>query len=202
MRKDSVQRLFNQVKEGKYLRRVGKMLTLEGVYHHNMMTRCNNINYKDTYPTYRNTEISDNFIDFQFFAEWCNKQIGFGQQGFVLDKDLLLPRNKIYSENSCVFVPDIINSFLTFVRQKDRGLPVGVTWCESEGKYKSYFSQLNGKNKTLGRFSNPSDAYIAYCGFKEAMARKLAETYKDQVDPRVTESLLSFKVEKYIKEKK
>ena len=100
-----------------------------------------------------------------------------------------------------MFVPDIVNSFLTFVRQKDRGLPVGVTWCESEGKYKSYCSQLNGKNKTLGRFNNPDDAHNAYCKFKEAMAHKLAETYKDQVDSRVTESLLSFKVEKYIKEK-
>ena len=200
MRKDSVQRLFNQVKEGKYLRRVGSTLTLEGVYHHNMMTRCNNVNYKNIYTTYRDTVISTNFVDFQFFAEWCNKQIGFGQQGFVLDKDLIIPQNKIYSENSCVFVPDVINSFLTFVRQKDRGLPVGVTWCESEGKYKSYCSQLNGKNKTLGRFSNPNDAHVAYCKFKEVMARKLAETYKYQVDPRVTESLLSFKVEKYIKE--
>lgn len=202
MRKDRVIRSYGIKENGEYLRKHNGDLTYEGMYHHRLMIRSKNDKYKEYRPTYKDVTVSENFTNFQFFAEWCNKQIGFGQQGFVLDKDLLIPQNKIYSENSCVFVPDVINSFLTFVRQKDSGLPVGVTWCESEGKYKSYCSQLNGKNKTLGRFSNPSDAYIAYCGFKEAMARKLAETYKDQVDPRVTESLLSFKVEKYIKEEK
>lgn len=202
MRKDRVIRSYGIKENGEYLRKHNGDLTYEGMYHHKLMIRSKNDKYKEYRPTYKDVTVSENFTNFQFFAEWCNKQIGFGQQGFVLDKDLLIPQNKIYSENSCVFVPDVINSFLTFVRQKDRGLPVGVTWCESEGKYKSYCSQLNGKNKTLGRFNNPSDAYIAYCGFKEAMARKLAETYKDQVDSRVTESLLSFKVEKYIKEEK
>ena len=201
VRKNGRIRLFNQKCNGKFLRRVEKILTLEGVYHHNMVTRSTNPNYKEKFPTYNGVSISENFKDFQFFAGWCNNQVGFGTTGFVLEEDLLVPNNKMYSEYNCVFVPDVINSFLTFVRQKDRGLPVGVTWCESEGKYKSYCAQLNGKNKTIGRFNNPQDAYTAYCVFKRKMARELAETYKEVVDPRVTKALLDFEVTKYVKEK-
>jgi len=201
VRKDSVNRLFNQKIEGKYLYRVGGKLTFEGIYHHNMTTRSTNENYKAKFMTYKDVSMSDNFKDFQYFAEWCNTQTGFGDMGFVLDKDIIKPRNKTYSEDVCVFVPDLMNSFFTFVHQKDRGLPVGVSWCESEQKFKSYCSQLNGKNKTLGRFNNPEDAHVAYCVYKEKMAVKLANTYKDTVDSRVTEALLDFKVSNYTKEK-
>lgn len=201
MRKDYKTHLFNQKYGDKFLKSVEKILTLEGTYHHNMLTRSTSKIYKTKFPTYKDVSVGDNFKDFQFFAEWCNKQVGFGTESFVLDKDIIYPKNKVYSENTCVFVPAGMNSFFTFVRSSDRGLPVGVTWCESEGKYKSYCSQLNGKNKTLGRFNNPEDAYIAYCVYKEKMAVKLANAYKDTVDSRVTEALLDFKVSNYTKEK-
>lgn len=201
MRKDRIEREFNKKGNGLYLRKHNGELTYEGMYHHRLMIRSTNAKYKSHRPTYKDVTVSENFKDFQFFAGWCNNQVGFGTAGFVLEKDLLVPNNKMYSEYNCVFVPDVINSFLTFVRQKDRGLPVGVTWCESEGKYKSYCAQLNGKNKTIGRFNNPQDAYTAYCVFKRKMARELAETYKEVVDPRVTKALLDFEVTKYVKEK-
>ena len=89
-----------------------------------------------------------------------------------------------------------MNSFITF-RHKNRDLPVGVSWCESEGKYKVYCSMLNGKNKTLGRFSDVSKAHETYCKFKEKMAKTLAEKFEGQVDRRVTEALHNFKVSSY-----
>ena len=201
MRRDRIDRNFNQKVGGLYLRKVDNELTYEGMYHHKMLIRSTNKKYKASRPTYEDVAMSDNFKDFQYFAEWCNTQTGFGDMGFVLDKDIIKPRNKTYSEDVCVFVPDSMNNFFTFVHQKDRGLPVGVSWCESEQKFKSYCSQLNGKNKTLGRFNNPEDAHIAYCVYKEKMAVKLANAYKDNVDSRVTEALLDFKVSNYTKEK-
>lgn len=192
--------LFNQVKDGKYLRNVGKKRTLENICHYNMIRRSTSEDYKVKFPTYADVTVSDNFKDFQYFAEWCNTQVGFGKENFVLDKDIIYPRNKVYAENTCVFVPTGMNSFFTFIRSTDRGLPTGVTWCESEGKYKSYCSQLNGKNKTLGRFNNPEDAYKAYYTFKEQMARQLACKYENLVDDRVIKALLAFKVENYIGE--
>jgi len=200
VRKNGRVRLFNQKCDDKFLKRLGKVLTLEGVYHHNMITRATNENYRVKFPTYKDVTVSENFKDFQFFANWCNNQVGFGINGFVLEKDLLVPNNKVYSEDTCVFVPDVINSFLTFNKIRQNGLPVGVSWSSTEDCYKSYCAQLNGKNKTLGRFTNPKDAFAAYCKFKEAMAQKLVETYFGQIDARAIEALSSFKVEKYTKE--
>lgn len=200
MRKDSKLRLFNQKANGVFLKRVDGNLTLEGVYHHNMMTRVNNNNYKIKFPTYKEVSVSKNFNDFQNFAAWCNTQLGFGTTGFVLDKDLLFPNNKIYSEDTCIFVPDVINSFLTFNKSMSNGLPVGVSWCNSENCYKSYCAQLNGKNKTLGRFTSPEKAHEVYCEFKESLAYKLADKYSDSIDPRAVVALKTFKVANYIKE--
>lgn len=202
MRQDRVSRLFNQKVNGVYLRKVDGILTYEGMYHHKLMIRSTNSKYKQHRPTYADVTVSDKFRNFQYFAGWCNEQIGFGSDGFVLEKDLLVPNNKVYTEEVCVFVPDIINSFLTFNKTtKSNGLPVGVSWSETENCYKSYCAQLNGKNKTLGRFNNKAAAYEAYCKFKESMAHRLAEEYFGKIDDRAVYALINFKVDAYVKEK-
>lgn len=201
MRKDRIEREFNKKGNGLYLRKHNGELTYEGMYHHKLMIRSTNAKYKSHRPTYKDVTVSENFKDFQFFAEWCNNQVGFGTAGFVLEKDLLVPGNRIYSEDTCIFVPDIINSFLTFNKTRQNGLPIGVSWSSTEDCYRSYCAQLNGKNKTLGRFDNPSSAFKAYCLFKEDLARKLATTYSGKIDNRALAALLTFKVENYTKEK-
>lgn len=201
MRKDRIEREFNKKGNGLYLRKHNGELTYEGMYHHKLMIRSTNAKYKIHRPTYKDVTVSENFKDFQFFAEWCNNQVGFGTAGFVLEKDLLVPNNRVYSEDTCVFVPDVINSFLTFNKTRQNGLPIGVSWSSTEGCYKSYCAQLNGKNKTLGRFDNPSAAFKAYCLFKEDLAKKLAATYSGKIDVRALTALLTFKVENYTKEK-
>lgn len=129
---------------------------LEAGYYRSMKTRCTSEIYKSLYPTYTTVSMSSDMEDYSVFVEWCRKQIGFDNSGWVLDKDILDPSNKVYSQDTCVFVPSAVNAFFTFVKgSRKNGLPFGVSWCESESAYKAYCSQLNGKNKTLGRFSTP-----------------------------------------------
>lgn len=47
-------------------------------------------------PTYLGCSVSKEFEDFQFFANWCHAQIGYGIDGYEIDKDLLVFGNKEY----------------------------------------------------------------------------------------------------------
>lgn len=67
----------------------------------NMLERCYSPKFKEKNTTYRECVASDNFRNFQYFAEWCNGQIGFKQEHFALDKDIYIKGNKLYSENTC-----------------------------------------------------------------------------------------------------
>ena len=49
-------------------------------------------------------------------------------EGLQLDKDLLVNGSKVYSRETCVFVSNQVNIFLT-ERGNDRGeWPIGVNW--------------------------------------------------------------------------
>lgn len=187
MRKDTRKRLSILGVDGyaRTYKEDGKtILTLEASYHHNMMTRATNENYKLKFPTYKDVSVSENFKNFKFFAEWCNNQVGFGELGWVLDKDTLIEGNKIYSENTCLFIPALINNYFV-KRSKLRDLPTGVSWSQSENCYKVYCANLNGKNKTLGRFSDIEEASEVYRSYKNGLASILLDKYADEIDTRL-----------------
>ena len=81
-----------------------------------MLKRCFSEKAQTHRPTYKGCNVSDNFLHYSFFYDWCQEQIGFGKvdengRYWQLDKDLLFVGNKTYSETACVFVPQEINSF-------------------------------------------------------------------------------------------
>ena len=142
-------------------------------------------------PTYKDCKVSENFQNFQFFAEWCNNQVGFGEDGWHLDKDILSNHSKEYSEYFCVFIPQELNKLFT-TRAALRGkYPLGVTYHKRDNVYVAQIS----KNKTvhLGYFSNESDAVQAYKLAKQSWVKELAEKYSSLVDSRVYDALINWK---------
>ncbi|CAH9014247.1 putative AP2 domain-containing protein [Vibrio phage 501E54-1] len=207
MRKDSkvlknAAKLSNGMYEKTYKTSNGVQLqTKEYRYWHNMNTRCNNKNYKKKFPTYEGVFMSELFTDYNKFVDWCNLQPEFHNNGWVLDKDIFYIGNKCYGEDSCTFVPNEVNGFFVIRSSKrDTTLPVGVSWCESEERYKVYCSQLNGKNKTVGRFTDVDSAAEAYVSFKNSLADTLADTWEGRVDRRVIKALRNFDIRDYITE--
>src|SRR5574343_1154571 len=74
--------------------------------------RCYNENDRHLNPTYKDVTMSDNFLIYSHFKEWCNNKIGFDKINWQLDKDILVKGNKVYSEDTCCFVPAEINTLI------------------------------------------------------------------------------------------
>ena len=66
-------------------------------------------------PTYE--ECINDFNSYNDFTNWCHTQYGYEKidsngKFWSIDKDLILPNNKIYSNETCIFVPNKINQLL------------------------------------------------------------------------------------------
>ena len=175
---------------------IGRHMTKEYRLWNNMINRCYNEVTRHTYSTYEDCSVSEEWRYLSKFKEWCNKQIGFDNDGWHLDKDVLVKGNKVYSEHTCVFVPSEINTFLLNGNSYRGDLPVGVI-LDKGAKKPRYRARLSkyGKYYCYGSYSNPTDAFYAYKQAKEDFAKELAEKWKAQIDPRVYNALMNYQVE-------
>ena len=159
-----------------------------------MIQRCYSNTYKKKQPTYEGCEVSDNFKSYEYFYEWCQNQIGFGNEGWHLDKDLLIKGNKVYSENSCVFIPKEINSLLT-KRESMRGEHlIGVYYHKIANAFVSQVSKNKGKPEHLGLFNTETEAFSAYKVAKESFVKEQADKFKSQIDDRAYNALMNYTV--------
>lgn len=143
-------------------------------------------------PTYKDCSVSDNFKYYPYFKEWCSKQVGFNQARWELDKDILVKGNKIYSEDTCCFVPREINGLFIKSNATRGEYPLGV----SKVNENKYVVQLNRKGfgKYVGYETTPLRAFDLYKKAKEAHIKDVANKWKDCIDVRVYEALMSYEV--------
>ena len=182
----------------RYQTRVNDVPTKEYTLWKSMLERCYNNSFKKKYPTYEGCEVSDNFKSYEYFYEWCHKQIGFGGNGsgnpFHLDKDLLIKGNKVYSEDSCVFIPNDINLLLT-KREALRGEHlIGVCWHNASKAFVAQVGKSKGRSEWLGCFNTEIEAFKAYKEAKELYIKEVANEWKSQIDPRAYEALMNYEV--------
>ena len=178
----------------KYQSRVNGVLTKECTLWYSMLQRCYSDAYKKKQPTYEGCEVSNNFLHYEYFYEWCQKQIGFNNEGWHLDKDLLIKGNKVYSEYSCVFLPNEINLLLT-KRTASRGEHlIGVSWCKRDKAFRAMVSKNKGKQECLGSFKTEIEAFKAYKIAKESFVKEQANKWKSQIDERAYNALMKYEV--------
>ncbi len=156
----------------------------------NMLSRCEGKTLQNR-PTYTGCSVSEEFKDFQTFAGWCSAQIGFNVDGYQLDKDILVHNNKVYGPETCVFVPQALNTLFCASDSIRGALPQGVTWDAKNNKYRVKVKS-GGVTKHVGRYSDSESAKLAYKFAKESEAKLWAATLKDEnyvIDLRVIDTL-------------
>jgi hypothetical protein len=137
----------------------------------NLLRRCYNINQHVKQPTYAGCAVAEEFKSLEFFSIWCKKQKGFENTDWVLDKDLLLKGNKVYSPETCVFVPEETNGAL-IKNDKCRGyLPIGVK-PRRAGTYQVAVS-MGGYMEYVGIFKTPEEAFIGYKKIKRVLFKRV-----------------------------
>ena len=183
----------------KYPITINGVLTKEYELWQSMLKRCYSDTSKKRNPTYIGCEVGDNFKSYEYFYEWCHKQIGFGVDGngnsFQLDKDLLIKGNKVYSESTCVFIPSEINSFLTKCTASRGEYLIGVSWHKTRKAFVATVSKRKGKREHLGYFKTEIEAFNAYKTAKETFVKEKAEKWKLQIDERAYKALMNYTVE-------
>ena len=139
--------------------------------------------------------VCDEWLDFQVFAEWITQQDGYENTGWVLDKDLLVKGNKLYSPSTCALIPREVNNF-TNKRQSLRGeFPIGVSFVKSKGKYVAQGNFTGFRKKHIGTFDTPAEAFSAYKKCKEDHAKFLAKEFAEVLDHRVIKALTEYEVD-------
>lgn len=160
-----------------------------------MLQRCYNEEHAG-YETYgaRGVVVCDEWHCFQNYAAWHSENY---IDGYELDKDLLSPETRVYSPETCCFVPREINRVIVGKVSRKAGLmenlPTGVVLSPSG--YKAKIG--NSLTKTVERsefFDNPEDAFLAYKKRKLEVVKELAELYYGQglISKRVRNALLEW----------
>ena len=140
-------------------------------------------------PSYTDCTVSDEWHNFQNFAEWF---YSFNTtKGLYLDKDLRVQGNKVYGPKTCLFVSRKVNNAIT-ERKSDKGkYPSGVSLNKSSGKFEVYCSVNGGKKISLGCYSTPEEAGKVRNAFKQEYVNELAN---EQTCSITRKSLLAWEI--------
>lgn len=159
----------------------------------NMLRRCYDENDRYMYPTYAECTVNPVWHYYQTFAEFYHTD-PWRQDGWHLDKDLLVKGNKVYSPETCVFAPAAINCLVKGSESRRGNSPIGVFYNEAKRKYIAHYRK-GGKSVYIGRFDDPVEAFYATKEKKEALMKSIADEWRDRIDPRLYEALYEYTVE-------
>ena len=184
--------------EGKYkVRENGKLKREFKIWHH-MLQRCYDPKYHETHPTYKGCKVEDYLLNFQNMGEWIESNYYeiFGET-MCLDKDILYKGNKVYSRETCIFVPKRINSLFT-KRDNARGdSPIGVYPVPS-GNYQVHCNNGYGKLDYLGTYLTKEEAFHVYKQYKEKVIKETIDSYEGKIpEPfysRLREAMYNYEV--------
>ncbi|AKQ08408.1 HNH endonuclease [Bacillus phage PBC2] len=156
---------------------------------HSMLQRCYDEKFHERYPTYRGCKVAEEWHNFQVFGDWYDENYyKIDKETTNLDKDIIIKGNKLYSPETCVFVPQSINKLFTKTNKLRGHLPIGVS--KHGDKYRARID-----DEHLGLFNTSEEAFIAYKQCKELIIKDLANEHLGKIPMKLYYAMIAYDVE-------
>jgi len=168
----------------------------------NILLRSYDKKVKEKYPTYKDVTCCEDWLLYDNFYEWLHCQENFDKwynnEGWHIDKDILIKGNKVYSPSTCCLVPYNVNKL--FVKHDlHRGvLPIGVVKCNNrDGFIARCMNPITGERDYLGYYGTPKLAFCAYKNHKEKLVKQVAkmEYSKGNITKSCYDAMMGYEVE-------
>lgn len=154
-----------------------------------MLNRC----YQSNRESYQDCYVCDEWLNFQNFAEWYyNNYYEIPGEVMCLDKDILVKYNKIYSPETCIFVPNRINMLFVKANSIRGDLPIGVH--KSSNKFIAECKNCS-THIYLGSYDSPEEAFLIYKRYKEQLIKNIADDYQDYIPQILYDTMYNYSVE-------
>lgn len=166
-----------------------------------MLKRCYDKKLHKKEPTYIGCSVCDEWLYYKNFKEWYNENYyEIDNETICLDKDILVKKNKVYSPETCVFVPRDINLLFIKSNAKRGILPIGVCYNKQNNKYQAYCNMFNVKTnksnkKHLGCYITSEEAFKIYKKVKEENIKQVADYYREQIPKKLYDAMYRYEVD-------
>lgn len=185
--------------EGKYNTIENGQLTNYYEVWRSMIKRCYNNICQNKQPSYKHCIVCEEWHNFQNFAKWFEENYYEVKDSgkMHLDKDILHKGNKVYSPETCVFVPQRINELFVQCNANRGNYPIGVYYNKQNKKFTTEINGIiNGKHKRIYSSSKntPEEAFYAYKEFKEKYIKQVADEYIDRIPSKLYEAMYKWEV--------
>ena len=149
-----------------------------------MIARCYSEREPTKFPKYRGITVCPEWLYLSNFEKWMMAQ---DWEGNELDKDFLSYGEKVYSPETCAFIPKRMNYYLGDCIERRGQFALGVTYQADRKRFASYVRKA-GRSVGLGRFKSEIEAHNAYQKAKLEIGREMYFELIGSTDARAMRS--------------
>lgn len=135
----------------------------------NMIARAYSSKMHNSNPSYIGVSVCEEWLIFSNFLKWYEEN---SVEGFDLDKDIKIKGNKVYSPETCLFIPPLVNRLFADKPGLKKHLPTGVSFHKATGKYRARVNRTH-----VGLFATINEASNAYEYAKNIEIKTLMRQY-------------------------
>ena len=160
-----------------------------------MLQRCYSKKALKRNPTYEPCYVCEEWHEYYNFKIWFEENYYTIENEIMeIDKDILFKNDKIYSPETCVFLPHCINSIFCKTNASRGEYLIGVSYHKRIDKFQSYCT-VDNQRIYLGYYNTIEMAFNAYKTYKENYIKTIADKYKEYIPEKLYNALYEYIVE-------